>query len=268
MNRILLCLAMLQGSVVGSLAQAHLGARLTAMGNNGNTVEDVWSIQGNPAGISGISAVTAAIDYTKYLFATELSRQAMAIAIPFQKNSIGIGLDRYGIAEYSEIKASLAVVKQFGGQLGIGLKGNYHQLKINNYGATTAFSLGVGFLYRLNKWFLLGFYADNPALQKYKSPAVKLTIPTSFHLGLSYFISDKVLLATDLSKTLQLPIDVAIGIDYELLSLLSLRGGLTAKPFKQYAGFGLHYRKLMLDMAVASDPYLGYSPQITLAYVF
>lgn len=268
MNRILLCLAMLQGSVANGLAQAHLGARLAAMGNNGNAIEDVWSIQGNPAGISGIPKIVAAIDYTKYLFATELSRQAIAIAIPFQKNSIGIGLDRYGIAEYNEIRASLAMVKKFGRQLAIGLKGNYHQLKIDNYGATSAFSLDVGFLYRFNKQLLLGFYIDNPALQQYKSPAVKLIIPTSFHLGFSYLVSDKVLLASDLSKTLHLPIDVAIGIDYQLLALFSLRGGLTAKPFKQYAGFGLHYKKFMLDMAVASDPYLGYSPQITLGYVF
>lgn len=268
MNRISLCLAMLQGGIVSCLAQVHLGARPAAMGNNGNSVEDVWSIQGNPAGISKISAITVAIDYTKYLFATELSRQAIAIAIPFQKNSVGIGLDRYGIAEYSEIKGSLALVKKFGQQLVIGLKGNYHQLKIDNYGATTAFSLDVGLLYHLNTRLLLGIYVANPALQQYKSVSVKLSVPTSFHVGLSYQISDKVLIATDLNKTLDFPIDASIGIDYQLFSLFSMRGGLTAKPFKQYAGFGLHYKKLMLDTAVTSDPYLGYSPQITLGYVF
>lgn len=159
------------------------------------------------------------------------------------------------------------MVKKFG-QLAIGLKGNYHQLKIDNYGATTAFSLDIGLLYHLNSQLLLGLYVANPALQQYKNQSVKFGIPTSFHIGLSYLISNKVLIAADLNKMLHSPIDLAVGIDYQLLSLLSMRGGLTAKPFKQYAGFGLHYQKLTLDTAVTSDPHLGYSPQITLGYAF
>lgn len=259
---------MLPGSIDSSFAQAHFGARLTAMGNNSNAIKDVWNIQGNPAGIAGLDAITAALDYTKYLFASELSRQAFALSIPFNHHSIGLGFDRYGITEYSEIKANTAVVRQFGKQLAIGLKGNYHQLKISNYGAAVAFSVDVGLCYGISEKLVAGLYISNPAQQSYKNKAMSNSIATSVQLGASYVLSDKILIAANVSKVLKAPIDVAIGLDYKLLPLLSLRGGLTTKPFKQYAGFGLNYKRMMLDMAVESDPYLGYSPQITLGYVF
>lgn len=259
---------MLRGGIGYCFGQAHFGARLAAMANSGNAVKDVWNIQGNPAGITGLHAITAALDYTKYLFAPQLSRQALALAIPLKNSYVGLGLDRYGIAEYSEIKVSMALIRKFGKQLAIGLKGNYHQLKISNYGATTAFSLDVGLLYNWNENLIVGFYISNPAQQKYKTTALGLVIPTTIQLGLSYALSDKILIATNVSKALKIQIDAAIGLEYQLLQLLSLRGGLSAQPFKQYAGFGLNYKKIMLDMAIESDPYLGYSPQITLGYVF
>lgn len=59
-----------------------------------------------------------------------------------------------------------------------------------------------------------------------------------------------------------------MGIDYRIIDLLSLRGGLSAKPFKQYAGFGLNYKKLLLDMATTYDANLGYAPQIAVGYAF
>lgn len=259
---------MLPGNIGICHGQSHLGARLTAMGKNGNTVTDVWCTQANPAGISDLAAPILALDYTKYLFAPELSRQAVALAVPIRKNYLGFGFDRYGINEYNEIKAGFTITKKFGERLSIGLKGNYHQLKISNYGTSTAFSIDVGAHYKFNEQVLFGLYITNPAQQKFSSKAINSTPPTTAYLGLSYFVSNKVLIATNLAKTLKTPLDFTIGIDYQLIDLLSLRGGLTVKPFKQYAGFGLNYSKLMLDVAVESDPHLGYSPQITLGYAF
>lgn len=259
---------MLPGNVGICHGQSHLGAKLMAMGNNGNTVTDVWCTQANPAGISGLASPILALDYTKYLFAPDLSRQAVALAVPIRKNYLGFGFDRYGITEYNEIKAGFTIAKKFGKQLAIGIRGNYHQLKISNYGASTAFSLDVGVHYKLKEQLLFGLYITNPAQQKFSSKAISSNPPSTAYFGLSYLVSNKVLIATNLTKTLKVPLDLAIGIDYRLIELLSLRGGLTVKPFKQYAGFGLNYSKFMLDMAVESDPHLGYSPQITLGYAF
>ncbi|WP_231459511.1 MULTISPECIES: hypothetical protein [unclassified Pedobacter] len=249
-------------------AQNNLGPRLTAIGNNGAAVNDVWSLQANIAAITHLKQPTASVNYIKNLFSDEVSTQGFVAVIPFKNNFIGASLQRYGFSEYFESKVGFAFAKKFGNKLSIGLNGNYHQLKISNYGASNGFSVDFGVIYHLTDLLTIGTFISNPSKQKYGSTLVMTEIPTTLNVGASYFASDKVLIATSVSKNLQESINVSLGIDYKIAALLSLRGGLSAKPFKQYAGFGLNYRKLLFDMATTYDTNLGYAPQIALGYAF
>ncbi|WP_316808736.1 hypothetical protein [Pedobacter agri] len=249
-------------------AQNTLGPRLTAMGKNGAAVTDVWAVQANPAGITSLSGPIISLNYIKHLFSNEVSTQALAFVLPIKNNFIGASFQRYGFAEYNESKIGFVYAKKFGEKLSIALNGNYHQLKIANYGTSTGFSVNVGALYHFDKEFTFGAFVSNPSKQNFSSTEVFIEIPTSFNVGASYLVSDKVLIATSISKVLNQSIDVSLGIDYKIIDLLSLRGGLSAKPFKQYAGFGLKYKKFLLDMATSYDANLGYAPQIAVSYAF
>ncbi|MFC4210598.1 conjugal transfer protein TraF [Pedobacter lithocola] len=250
------------------LAQNNLGPRLTAMGNNGAAVNDIWALQANPSGITSIEKPTASINYIKHLFSNEVSTQALVAVLPFKNNFVGASFQRYGFSEYNESKIGFAYAKKFGEKLSLALNGNYHQLKINNYGTSTGFSVDVGALYQLDSHFSFGAFVSNPSKQKFSTNEISIEIHTSFNVGASYLASDKVLIATSINKILNQSIDVSLGIDYKIFNLLSLRGGLSAKPFKQYAGFGLNYKKLLLDMATTYDANLGYAPQIAVGYAF
>ncbi|MFC3563501.1 PorV/PorQ family protein [Pedobacter jamesrossensis] len=249
-------------------AQNKLGPRLTAMGNNGAAVTDIWTLQANPSGITASDKPTVALNYIKHLFSNEISTQGLVAVIPFKNNFVGASFQRYGFTEYNESKIGFAYAKKFGDKLSIALNGNYHQLKITNYGSSTGFSIDVGALYHFDTEFTLGAFVSNPSKQKFSSTIVSAEIPTSFNVGASYLASDKVLIATTVSKTLNQSIDVRLGIDYKMFDLLSLRGGLSAKPFKQYASFGLNYKNFLMDMATTYDANLGYAPQIAVGYAF
>lgn len=248
-------------------AQNNLGPRLTAMGNNGTSVPDVWALQANPSGITLLGKPKISLNYIKHLFSNEISTQALVAVIPFKNNFVGVSFQRYGFTEYNESKIGFAYAKKFGEKLSIALNGNYHQLKIANYGSSKGFSVDVGAMYQF-KHFTFGAFVSNPSKQIFSNKEVVAKIPTSFNVGASYLASDKVLIATSISKTLNYSIDVSLGIDYKMMDLLSLRGGLSAKPFKQYAGFGLNYKKFLLDMATTYDANLGYAPQIAIGYEF
>lgn len=268
MSKLFYLSAILISSINFCHAQTNLGPRLTAMGINGVAVADLWNLEGNPSGITDLKSPNVAINYSKYLFDSELSKQAIAFAIPYKNNYIGASFQRYGITEYNEIKAGIALAKKFGNNLSIAIKGNYHQIKISNYGATTGFSVDVGAMYNYNELLTFGLSVNNPSKQKYSTKTVVTTIPTVIEAGAAYKASNKILIATTLIKDLDKPFDVGLGLEYKLLQLISIRAGLTAKPFKQYVGFGLNYKKLTMDMAVENDPHLGYIPQIALAYAF
>lgn len=249
-------------------AQNNLGPRLTAMGNNGAAVTDIWSLQSNPSAITSINQPTAAINYIKHLFSNEISTQGLVVVFPFKNNFVGASFQRYGFSEYNESKVGVAYAKKFGHKLSIALNGNYHQLKIANYGSSTRFSIDIGGLYQFNNQFTFGAFVSNPSRQNFNSAVIASEIVSTFGAGVSYLASDKVLIATTVSKILKRAIDVSVGIDYKIIDLLSLRGGLSSRPFKQYAGFGVNYRKFCLDMATTYDANLGYAPQIGLEYAF
>lgn len=268
MNKQILIFIILICSIKNSYSQHNYGPRLTAMGKNSAAVNDIWSIEANVAGITSSQHPSIAVNYVNYFFGPEISQQGFAFLLPIKNNYLGISLQRYGITEYNEIKAGFAYAKKFGTNLSIAIKGNYHQIKISNYGATTGFSADVGVMYSLSKQITFGLYLNNPAKQKYTNNSVTNNIPSNISVGASYHASSKILIATSINKQLDNKFDVGFGIDYKLLEIMSLRGGLTMKPFKQYGGIGFNHKKFNVDLAIENDPNLGYSPQIALAYAF
>lgn len=252
---------------ISLVAQENFGPRITALGNNSAAIADVWGIQGNPAAITSLNNPIVSINYIRHFLSDEVSTQGLAAVIPIKNNFISIGLNRYGLSSYNQNKISFAYAKRFGNQFSMAMTVNYHQLKISNYGSSNGFSVDVGFYYALEK-FNLGVYVKNPSQQKFVNEEVSAPIETSFNIGGSYLVSDKVLLATTLSKFLAHPIDARIGVEYQIAKPFALRAGVSSKPFKQFAGFGVNYTKIVIDFATTFDNNLGYSPQISLGYAF
>ena len=112
-------------------AQNNLGPRLTAMGNNGAAITDIWSLQANPSAIIRIEKPAVSLNYIKHLFSNEVSTQAFVAVVPFKNNFFGASFQRYGFSEYFESKVGFAYAKRVGDKLSIGINGNYHQIKIN-----------------------------------------------------------------------------------------------------------------------------------------
>ncbi len=249
-------------------AQQNFGPRLSALGDNGAAVADVWSLRGNAAAITDLETTTISLNYIRHFLSQEISTQGLVAVIPIDNNFIGIGLNRYGLSNYNQNTISFAYAKKFGNRFSMAMTVNYHQLKITNYGSSNGFSVDVGFYYKIDQKLNLGAYVTNPSKQKFVNAEISAPIPTSLNIGASYLLTDKVQLATTISKLIDDPIDVRLGLEYRLIKLLSLRAGVTANPFKQFAGFGVKVRKLSIDFATAFDNNLGYSPQIALGYAF
>lgn len=268
MNKIIFTLIIMLYGIKTCLAQNLSGARLTAMGNSTVAVIDHWNFTGNFKNYSQNFKPTIAIGYATYFYENELSTQNLKFILPIKSYELGINFQRYGINEFNEITTGASLAKNFGNRFSIGLRANYHQLKIENYGSTTGFSLDAGVLYHISHQLTVAFNIINPAEQKYNTSAVALQLPSIFTIGAAYQASNKILVAASLSKNFKEKFDVGLGIEYQLIPFISLRGGTTIKPFKQYGGLGIAYKKFNLDLTVANDIYLGYSSQIGIAYAF
>ena len=248
-------------------AQINPGARFTAMAGTGVALQDVWSIQQNQAGLAAIQNFTVAIAYEKPFAGYELSTQSAIFILPYNKNVFGISFQRYGFSSYTEQRTALTYARSFGNKLQAALNFNYHLMKIEAYGAAQTYSVEAGIQYHLNEKASIAAHVANPTGNGHDSE-LKFAIPARLQVGASYLFSEKVLLAMAVEQNFYAQLDTKLGLEYQIIELLALRGGISAKPFKHYAGFGVNYHKLKMDIAASSQPVLGYSPQIAVSYEF
>jgi hypothetical protein len=254
-------------SILTLKAQSNSGPRFTALGNAGVALQDVWSASKNQAGIAGLTKPFIAAGYENRFGVSELNTQSAVFSIPIKNYAIGGSFQNYGVDAYNENKVGFSLARSFGPKLFIAVGANYHQLKINNYGDAKSVSVDIGLQYKLSPKLWLGSHIANPSQSKYGENADQI-IPTAMAFGANYIFSDQLLITTEFEKVLNANADFKAGVEYKLIKIVALRGGISVNPFKQFAGFGINYKKVLVDFAVASHPVLGYSPQIALGYEF
>ncbi len=243
------------------------GPILNALGSGGSALSGIWALQQNPAGISDSKRAKLAIAYEQHFLDEDVSTQTALFVIPIRGSVFGVSADTYGFTEYKEQKTGVYYAKSFGEsfRLAVGLK--YHHLNISQYSSAETYSVEVGFQLKLTDEFTIASHVANPNGSRYNNLS-NSSLPVKLSFGGSCRFSDRILMIADIRKILNESLDVMTGIEYNIVKWLSLRGGISANPFKQYTGFGLNYNKIQIDVAVASHPSLGYSPQIALGYEF
>lgn len=247
--------------------EINLGPRVTALGNIGVALSDVWSIQSNQSGLAFLQKPTASISYRNSYLSSELHTQSAVFAYPFGRNVLGLSFQSYGFTAYSEQKIGFTYAKRFGNNVSAALNLNFHQVDIPSYGSVQTYSVEAGLQYKVNESLILGTHISNPGMSNY-DVEVQSLIPVSLEFGGSYRFSDKVLLNTGFVKVLDSTSDFRCGLEYSVIDWLAFRGGVSVNPFRQFAGLGYQFKDLKIDVGASTHPYLGFSPQIALSYEF
>ncbi|WP_423149262.1 hypothetical protein [Rubrolithibacter danxiaensis] len=248
-------------------AQINSGPRFTALGNTGVSLQDVWSLQSNQAGLAALSYAVIAGAYERKYLNEDLSTQSAVIAVPFNTNVFGLSFQNYGFSVYNEQRMGFTYARKFGKTIFAALDFNYHQVKIQQYGSAKSFSVEGGLQYKPYEKLCIGTHISNPNNSGFTTE-VDAVIPVTIEFGASYQFTDKILLSSALAKTLKTTSDFKIGLEYIPVSWIALRGGFSANPVREYAGVGFEYEKFHFDFASSSHPVLGFSPQVAFSYEF
>lgn len=244
------------------------GSRLASMGNAAAALQDVWSVQSNPAGIASLPRPVASVTYKKNFPGTSLSTQAGVFVCPVKTHVFGLAFQNFGFSDYSEMRLGFAYARRFGTSVQTALEFNYHQLSINSYGSKGTFSINAGFQYKPAKELVIGAYVSNLSNASYDH-GTGAVIPVELSVGVAYYFSEELLWAASVwGANHSSGADFRTGIEYCVLRQLAFRAGIGLRPLNQYAGLGYKIKHVEVDLAVSNHNVLGYTPQISLAYVF
>jgi hypothetical protein len=242
------------------------GARFAAMGNAAVSLSDLWSVQHNQAGLSGLKKISAGINYENRFLLKELGIKSVAVAVPWKSFVFALSSISFGYSSYHENKYGLSAAKSFGSNFSAGIQLDLLTTAIGeNYGKQNSIAGEIGVQAKLTQELTLGAHVYNPTRAKV-SDYNDERVPTILKIGMNYKFSGKVMLAVETEKDINYKPLFKAGIEYVPTDELYLRAGISSNPSMSCFGFGLNLKKLKIDLATSYHSVLGFSPQLGLKW--
>jgi hypothetical protein len=246
------------------------GARRTALGGAFTGVKgDLWALWTNPAGIAGMQGPAAGVYFERRYLIPDLNNGAAGFVMPFKGNHFaGIDFNAYGISQYyNESRVGLTYATDIIERLRFGVKFNYTQTSILNYGSASSFFIDAGIQADVTKKIIIGarvYNANRARLDK----DLGEDIPTLLSMGVAWKPSDKLMLVSDVEKHFDFPITWRGGIEYKFHPHFCARAGMSTQPATVNGGVGLMLEKLQVDITSSWHDQLGFTPGMSLSWKF
>jgi hypothetical protein len=231
------------------------------------TYADVWSAFHNQAGLAYVKKFTAGAFNESPFLINELSTRGIAVALPVKDLGVfGVSMSYYGYNLYNEKKVGLAYAKSFGANISAAIQLDYFGTSIaEGYGSNAAFTVEAGFRAQIIPGLFLGVHLFNPTRAKLADYDEE-KIPTVLKGGLSYVFSDKVTVSVESEKDIDADNIFKAGVEYHIVKILYVRGGVSTNPTNTAFGFGLNLDSFDFDIAASYHQQLGYTPKVSLTY--
>lgn len=268
MKKLLLILICLPTFLFAGNDNIHFGGRSAGLAHASVTLSDVWSTHNNQAGLGWLTNAEAGVFFQNRYLIKEMSYMGFAYAHPVKSGAFGLSFSNFGYSQYGESKLGLAYGMKFSDRITGGIQINYHNTRIgNNYGSTSVLTGEIGLQAKLTSKLDLGFHVYNPTQAKLADYNDE-RIPTIMRLGMNYTFSDKVFLTFEAEKDIDFSATFRAGIEYKANDKIYLRGGVGANPTLATFGVGVYHKGLKFDIASSYHQVLGFTPEVSLIYVF
>ncbi len=246
------------------------GARAVGLGNAFVGVRgEFWSLFHNPAGIGGIETPAGGLFFEQRYLLSEINNGGMGFVYPFaDRQAAGLQIYSLNVSTYSEIRAGLTYGIAFFEKLSLGAQVNYKSFQIEEFGNTSAFFVDVGLNVQVTDDLSLGFTGTNVNRVQLKAQTLREDLATRISAGLAYRPTSKVMFVADLQKEVDRNVSFRGGVEYWINDYLIARIGMSNEPLTLNGGFGIAFKQFFLDAALAFHESLGYTPYISLSYVF
>lgn len=235
------------------------GAQAFSFGN-------VWAIAFNPAGLSTLDHAEVSFAAAPQPFGLrELSSASVMAGAPLAGGAIGVGCNRFGYELFRQVTYSLAYARDIAG-LSAGIGVNYTSLAISRYGECGAISIDAGVIVRCAPNVSAALRGEN--LTRTAVGPQGEPLRQSFGVGLLYLPVPSLALMCGYEREPLADPSLAGAVEYSILSMVTLRTGVSQTPPLIGAGFGIGADAFQLDYGYEIHPDLGGTHAITLTVAF
>jgi hypothetical protein len=228
--------------------------------------QDVFSFVNNQAALAQVKQAGAGVYGERRFMLTEISVYTAAVAVPSSLGNFGVSIKYMGFKNFNENQVGLAYGRELGKKAAIGIQFNYYGYRVPSYNSDKTINVEIGALVHLTDKLTAGIHVYNPVGGKFSKTEEKLT--SVYKMGLGYDASDKFFVSAEVVKEEDFPVNLNAGFQYQFARRFFARGGIASANSVSYAGVGLSWSALRLDVSGSYHPHLGISPGLLLIYNF
>ncbi|MEP7254277.1 MAG: hypothetical protein ABI666_00805 [Ferruginibacter sp.] len=245
-----------------SIAQPYIN--LSAYSHKQN---DILSFTGNQAALAQTKNAGLGIYGERRFMLSETSSYTLGAAFPTRMGNFGLQLNYSGFKNFNENKIGLTYARKLGKLVDVGVQFNYYGYRIPAYGNASSINFEIGAMMHLTDKLNAGIHVYNPVGGKLgKDKEEKLA--SVYKAGLGYDASDHFFISAEIIKEEDKPVNVIAGLQYQFAKQFFARAGFISESTTAYAGAGVGWKNLRLDISSGYHPQLGFSPGILLIMNF
>ena len=261
-NFILVPVLLFQLSSAAQSLRQPISAVYLGLGAYSTQHNDVFSTVNNQASLAQIKNTTAGVYGERRFMLTETSVYSLAAAIPTRQGNFGVNVKYSGFKNFNENQVGLAYARKLSNKVDIGIQFNYYGYRVPSINSASTINVEIGGLVHLTDKLNAGVHVYNPIGGKFSKTGEKLT--AIYKVGLGYDASEKFFVSAELVKEENFPVNLNAGMQYRFAKQFFARAGIASATSNIYAGFGIAWSTLRLDISGSYHPQLGISPGLLL----
>lgn len=233
---------------------------------------DPLSFTGNQAALAKIQSAGIGVFGERRFMLSETSAYTLGASLPTRLGNLGIQLNYAGFKNFNENKIGLAYARRLGKLLDVGVQFNYYGYRIPAYGNASTVNFEIGAMLHLTNSLNAGLHVYNPVGGKLgASTSLSMgeeKLASVYKFGLGYDASDKFFISSEIIKEEDKPVNVIAGLQYHFARQFFAKAGFMSESTSVYAGAGIAWKTLRLDVSSGYHPQLGFSPGLLLIMNF
>lgn len=254
-------------NVDGQVVRASISNRYAAPGAYSNNFSDVFSATSNHASLASLKTGAFGVYGERRFMLDDLAGYTAIIAAPTSTGTFGMQADYFGSSSFNQTELGIIYARKVSSGIDIGVKFNYHTIKVAGYGNASALNFDIGAIFHLTEKLLSGVHVYNPTRSKLGKTATE-KLESIYSWGLGYEVSKQVFISTEIIKHEDQPIGVVAGLRYNLHTRIFIRAGISTNNDNSAVGVGLNVGFGRIDLNTTYHPQLGFTPGILLLVNF
>lgn len=224
---------------------------------------DAFSFSSHPASGAQLKNTQAGIYGGRRFLLRELNDFQAAMALVTPAGNFGLQLNQYGFDGYRETRVGLVHARKLGSKLDVGIGFIYNNINIGAYGSASVISAAGGVNFHITDKLHTGLHVTNaygPAITKLDK------LPVIISMGVGYEASELFFISSEVVKKEDQPVNINIGLHYQLLPSLHLRAGIATVTSSVWISAGYSYRKMRVEIINSFHPLLGITPGLMIVF--